>query len=105
MANLMEENFLRLHDLNKRVAEATKRVGYLKKKRTALYLRKRRVDVQTWMLNSLVDDACRNLKEIRRLRNNHGALCQSLLCRKLALSIAHNICQNVCEKELIEQTL
>ena len=104
MANLME-NFLRLHDLNKLVAEARKRVGYLKKKRTALYLRKRRVHVQTWMLNSLIDDACRNLKEIRRLRNNHGALCQSLLCRKLALSVAHNICRNICEKELIEQTL
>ena len=100
----MEENFLRLHDLNKRVAEARKRVGYLKKKRTALYLRKRRVDVQTYMLNSLVDDACRNLKEIRRLRNNWGALCQSLLCKTLSLSVAHDICQNVCEKELIEQT-
>ena len=104
MASLME-NFLRLHDLNKRVAEARKRVVYLKKKRTALYLRKRRVDVQTWMLNSMVDDACRNLKEIRRLRNNWGTLCQSLLCRKLALSVAHDICQNVCEKELIDQTL
>ena len=79
MASLMEENFLRLHDLNKRVAEARKRVGYLKKKRTALYLRKRRVDVQTWMLNSLVDDACRNLKEIRRLRNNWGTLLCSLV--------------------------
>ena len=58
----MEENLLRLHDLNKHVAEARKRVEYLKKKRTALYLRKRRVDVQTWMLNNLVDDACRDLK-------------------------------------------
>ena len=105
MASLMEENFLQIHDLNKRVAEARKRVGYLKKKRTALYLRKRRVDEQTWMLNSLVDDSCRNLKEIRRLRNNWGTLCQSLLCRTLALSVAHDICQNVCEKELIEQTL
>ena len=62
MASLMEKNFLRLHDLNKRVAEARKRVEHLKKRRTALYLRKRRVDVQTWMLNSLVDDACRNLE-------------------------------------------
>ena len=69
------ENLFRSRDLNKRVAEARKRVTYLKKKRTALYLRKRRVDVQTWMLNNLVDDACRDLKEIRRLRNNQGTLC------------------------------
>ena len=68
----MEENLLRLYDLNKRVAEATKRVAYLKEKRTALYLRKRRVDVQT--------DACRDLKEMRRLRNNQGTLCLYLLC-------------------------
>ena len=77
----MEENLLRLHDLNKRVAEARKRVEYLKKKRTALYLRKRRVDVQTWMLNILVDDACRDLQEMRRLSNNQGTLCLYLLCR------------------------
>ena len=77
----MEENLLRLHDLNKRVAEARKRVEYLKKKRTALYLRKRRVDVPTWMLNNLVDGACRDLKEMRRLRNNQGTLCLYLLCR------------------------
>ena len=76
----MEENLLRLHDLNKRVAEARKRVEYLKKKRTALYLRKRRVDVQTWMLNNLVDGACSDLKEMRRLRNNQGTLCLYLLC-------------------------
>ena len=63
------------------MAEAGKRDAYLKKKRTALYLRKRTVDVQTWMLNNLVDDACRNLKEIRRLRNNQGTLCLNLLCR------------------------
>ena len=81
MASLMEENFLRLHDLNKRVAETRKRVEYLKKKRTALYLRTRRVDVQTWMLNNLVDGACRDLKEMRRLRNNQGTLCFYLLCR------------------------
>ena len=72
---------MRLHDSNKRVAEARKRVEYLKKKRTALYLRKRRVDVQTWMLNNLVDDACRDLKEMRRLRNNQGTLCLYLLRR------------------------
>ena len=77
----MEENLSRLHDLNKRVAEARKRVEYLKKKRTALYLRKRRVDVQTWMLNNLVDGACHELKEMRRLRNNQGILCLYLLCR------------------------
>ena len=78
----MEENLLRLHDLNKRVAEARKRVEYLKKKRTALYFRKRRVDVQTWMLNNLVDGACRDLKEKRRpLSNNQGTLCLYLLCR------------------------
>ena len=57
----MGENLSQLHDLNKRVAEARKRVEYLKKKRTALYFRKRRVDVQTWMLNNLVDGACREL--------------------------------------------
>ena len=39
----MEKNFLRSHDLNKRVAEARKRDEYFKKKRTALYLCKRRV--------------------------------------------------------------
>ena len=72
---------MRIHDLNRRVAEARKRVEYLKKKRTALYLRKRRVDVQTWMLNNLVDGACRNLKVIRRLRNNQGTLCLYLSCR------------------------
>ena len=77
----MEENLLRLHGLNKRVADARKRVEYLKTKRTALYLRKRKVDVQTWMLNSLVDDTCRGLKEMRRLRNNQGTLCLYLLCR------------------------
>ena len=77
----MEENLLRLHDLNKRVAEARKRVKYLKKKRNALYLCKRRVDVRTWMLNNLVDDACRDLKEMRRLRNNQGTLCLYSLCR------------------------
>ena len=76
----MEENLLRLHDLNKRVAETRERVECLKKKRTALFLRKRRVDVQTWMLNNLVDDACRDLKEMRRLRNNQGTLCLYLLC-------------------------
>ena len=74
---------MRLHDLNKRVAEARKRVKYLKKKRTALYLRERRDDAQTWMLNNLVDDACRDLKEMRRLRNNQGTLCLYLLCRIL----------------------
>ena len=67
----MEENLLQLHDL-KCVAEARKRVEYLKKKRTVLYLRKRWVDVQTWVLNNLVDDACRDLKEMRRLRNKQG---------------------------------
>ena len=77
----MEENLLRLHGLNKRVAGARKRVEYMKTKRTALYLRKRTVDVQTWMLNSLVDDTCRGLKEMRRLRNNQGTLCLYLLCR------------------------
>ena len=85
----MEKNLLRLHDLNKRVAEARKRVEYLKKKRTALYLRKRRVDVQTWMLNNLVDDACRDLKEMRRLRNNQGTLCLYLLCRIHQTEIHH----------------
>ena len=54
----MEKNLLQLHNLNKRVAEARKRVAYLKEKRTALCFRKRTVDVQTWMLNKLVDDAC-----------------------------------------------
>ena len=77
----MEENLSRLHDLNKRVAEARKRVEYLMKKRNALYLRKRMVDVQTWMLNNLIDDACRGLKEMRKLRNNRGTLCLYLLCR------------------------
>ena len=77
----MEENLSRLHDLNKCVAEAGKGVEYLKKKRTALYLRKQRVDVQTWMLNNVVDGACRELKEMRRLRNNQGTLCLYLLCR------------------------
>ena len=77
----MEKNLLLLHDLNKRVAEARKRVAYLKKKRTASYLRKRAVDVQTWMLNNSVDDACRDLKEIRRLRSNQGTLCLNSLCR------------------------
>ena len=81
MASLMEENFLRLHDLNKRVVEARKRVEFLKKKRTALYLRTWRVDVQTWMLNNLLDGACRDLKEMRRLRNNQGTQCFYLLCR------------------------
>ena len=100
----MEENISRLQELNKLVAEARKRVECLKKKRTALYLREQRVDVQTWMLNNLVDDACRDLEEIRRLRNNQGTLCQGLLCRKLALFIARDICQKVCEKELIIQT-
>ena len=81
LSRLHDLNLSRLHDLNKRVAEARKRVEYLKKKRTALYLRKRRVDVQTWMLNNLVDGACRDLKEMRRLRNNQGMLCLYLLCR------------------------
>ena len=71
----MEENLSRLHDLNKHVAEARKRVEYLKKKRNALYLHKRMLDVQTWTLNNLVDDACRGLKKMRRLRNNQGTLC------------------------------
>ena len=62
LSRLHDLNLSRLHDLNKRVAEARKRVEYLKKKRTALYLRKRRVDVQAWMLNNLVDGACRDLK-------------------------------------------
>ena len=75
LSRLHDLNLSRLHDLNKRVAEARKRVEYLKKKRTALYLRTRRVDVQTWMLNNLVDGARRNLKEMRRLRNNQGTLC------------------------------
>ena len=66
----MEENSLQLHELNKRVAEARKKVEYLKKKRTALYFRERRVDAQTWMLNNLVDDGCRDLDDIRKLRNN-----------------------------------
>ena len=52
------------------MAEATEEVEYSKKKRTVLYLRERRVDAQTWILNNLVDDACRDLKEIRRLKNN-----------------------------------
>ena len=77
----MEENLLWSHDPNKRVVEARKRVEYLKKKRNALYLRNRTVGVQTWMLNNLVDDACRGLKEMRRLRNNHGTLCLYLLRR------------------------
>ena len=77
----MDENLLRLHDLNKHMAEARKRVEYLKKKWATLYLRKHRVDVQTWMLNNLVDDACRGLKEMRRLRNKQGTLCLYLLCR------------------------
>ena len=77
----MEENLLQLHDLNKRVAEARKRVEYLKKKTIALYLRKRRVDVQAWMLSNLVDGACRDVKEMRRLRNNQGTLCLYLLCK------------------------
>ena len=77
----MEKNLLRLHDLNNRVAEGRKIVEYLKKKRTALYLRKRTVGVQTWMLNNLVDDACRDIKEVRRLRNNQGTLCLYLLRR------------------------
>ena len=81
LSQLHDLNLSRLHDLNKRVAEARKRVEYLKKKRTALYLRKRRVDVHTWMLNNLVDGACRELKEMRRLRNNQGTLCLYLLCR------------------------
>ena len=63
----MEENILRLQELNKLVAEARKRVGYLKKKKTGLYLREGKVDIETWMLNNLVNDACRDLKEIRRL--------------------------------------
>ena len=76
----MEENLLRLHNLNKRVTENKKRVEYLKKRTTALYLRKKTVDVQTWMLNKLVDDACRDLREMRRLRNNQGTLCLYFLC-------------------------
>ena len=75
------EELIAVTYLNKRVSEARKRVEYLKKKRTALYLRTRRVDVQTWMLNNLVDDACRDLKEMRRLRNSQGTLCLYLLCR------------------------
>ena len=70
----MEENSLQLHELNKRVAR--KRVEYLKKRRAALYLRERRVDAQTWMWNNLVDDACCDLQEIGRLRNNQENLCQ-----------------------------
>ena len=103
----MEENLLRLHDLNKLVAEARKRVEYLKKNRTAFYFRKRRVDVQTWMLNSLVDDACRNLKEIRKLRNNWGTLCQSLLCTVGSWPCLSQMAftKTLCEKELIEKTL
>ena len=59
----MEKNLLPLHDLNKRVAEVRKRVEYLKKKRAASYLRKRRVDYKpAWMLDNLVDDACRDLR-------------------------------------------
>ena len=72
----MEENSLQLHELNKRVAEARKGVEYLKKKRTALYLSERRVDAQTWMLNNLVNDACSDLKDIRRQRNNQENVCQ-----------------------------
>ena len=63
----MKKSLLRFDDLNKLVEETRKRVEYLKKKRTALYLRKRRIDVQTWMLNSLADDAWHNLIEIRKL--------------------------------------
>ena len=58
----MEDNILRLQALNKLVTEARKRVEYLKERGL--------LDVQTWMLNNLVDDACCDLKEIRRLRNN-----------------------------------
>ena len=53
----MEESTLRLQEQNKLVAEARKMVEYLRIKRTALYFRERRVDMQTWMLNNLVDNA------------------------------------------------
>ena len=86
LSRLHDLNLSRLHDLNKRVAESRKRVEYLKKKRNALYLRKRIVDVQTWMLNNLVDDACRGLKEMRRLP---GTLCLYLLCRIDQIEIHH----------------
>ena len=64
----MEENITRLREFSKLVAEARKRVEYSKKKRTLLRLRKQGVDVQIWMLNNLVDDACRD----QRLRDNQG---------------------------------
>ena len=77
----MEENLLRLHDL-KCVAEARKRVEYLKKKRTVYTFANGGLTcTSTWMLNNLVDGACRDLKEMRRLRNNQGTLCLYLLCR------------------------
>ena len=41
LSRLHDLNLSRLHDLNKRVAETRKKVEYLKKKRNALYLRKR----------------------------------------------------------------
>ena len=54
---------MRLQELKKLVAEARKMVEYLEKKGTALYLRERRVDVQTWMLNNLIDNAYRDVCE------------------------------------------
>ena len=100
LSRLDDLNLSRLHDLNKRVAEARKRVEYLKKKRTALYLRTRRVDVQTWMLNNLVDGACRNLKEMRGLRNNQGTLCFYLLCRIEILPLLMKSCSTASNEKL-----
>ena len=102
LSRLHDLNLSRLHDLNKRVAGARKRVEYLKKKRNALNLRKRTVDVQTWMLNNLVDDACRGLKEMRRLRNNQGMLCLYLLCRIDQIEIHHLMksCSTVSNEKL-----
>ena len=103
LLRLHDLNLSRLHDLNKRVAEARKRVEYLKKKRNALYLRKRTVDVQTWMLNNLVADACRGLKEMRRLRNNQGTLCLYLLCRIDQIELHHLMksCSTASDEKLL----
>ena len=103
LSRLHDLNLSRLHDLNKRVAEERKRVEYLKKKRNALYLRKRTVDVQTWMLNNLVADACRGLKEMRRLRNNQGTLCLYLLCRIDQIELHHLMksCSTASDEKLL----
>ena len=80
----MEENTLRLQELNKLVAEARKMVEYLRIKRTALYFRERRVDMQTWMLNNLVDDACcdltKKLEDLETTRERCVRVCRKLAC-------------------------